>query len=115
MDRSGRRLQRISVRLLRFLKAGYPDWMPAAADSHGGYHHRIYDGRIPRLRTPRIYLAEVRTAIPAPGMARKRAFYDSRLPLPYAQAVLWSSFFVTLVAKKYRFMQFELDMVFDTR
>ena len=30
-------------------------------------------------------------------------------------AVLWSSVFVTLVAKKYRFMQFELDMVFDTR
>ena len=29
--------------------------------------------------------------------------------------LLWSSFFVTLVAKKYRFMQFELDMVFDTR
>ena len=29
--------------------------------------------------------------------------------------VLWSSVFVTLVAKKYRFMQFELDMVFDTR
>ena len=28
--------------------------------------------------------------------------------------VLWSSIFVTLVAKKYRFMQFELDMVFDT-
>ena len=31
------------------------------------------------------------------------------------EAVLWSSVFVTLVAKKYRFMQFELDMVFDTR
>ena len=30
------------------------------------------------------------------------------------QQVLWSSIFVTLVAKKYRFMQFELDMVFDT-
>ena len=30
-------------------------------------------------------------------------------------SVLWSSVFVTLVAKKYRFMQFELDMVFDTR
>jgi len=29
--------------------------------------------------------------------------------------LLWSSVFVTLVAKKYRFMQFELDMVFDTR
>lgn len=29
--------------------------------------------------------------------------------------VLWSSIFVTLVAKKYRFMQFELDRVFDTR
>ena len=29
--------------------------------------------------------------------------------------MLWSSVFVTLVAKKYRFMQFELDMVFDTR
>ena len=28
--------------------------------------------------------------------------------------VLWSSVFVTLMAKKYRFMQFELDMVFDT-
>ena len=28
--------------------------------------------------------------------------------------LLWSSVFVTLVAKKYRFMQFELDMVFDT-
>ena len=28
--------------------------------------------------------------------------------------MLWSSVFVTLVAKKYRFMQFELDMVFDT-
>ena len=28
--------------------------------------------------------------------------------------VLWSSVFVTLVAKKYRFMQFELDMVFDS-
>lgn len=31
------------------------------------------------------------------------------------KSVLWSSVFVTLVAKKYRFMQFELDMVFDTR
>lgn len=30
-------------------------------------------------------------------------------------ALLWSSVFVTLVAKKYRFMQFELDRVFDTR
>ena len=30
-------------------------------------------------------------------------------------SLLWSSVFVTLVAKKYRFMQFELDMVFDTR
>ena len=29
-------------------------------------------------------------------------------------AVLWSSVFVTLVAKKYRFIQFELDRVFDT-
>ena len=29
-------------------------------------------------------------------------------------SVLWSSIFVTLVAKKYRFMQFELDRVFDT-
>ena len=28
--------------------------------------------------------------------------------------LLWSSVFVTLMAKKYRFMQFELDMVFDT-
>ena len=28
--------------------------------------------------------------------------------------MLWSSVFVTLMAKKYRFMQFELDMVFDT-
>ncbi len=28
--------------------------------------------------------------------------------------MLWSSGFVTLVAKKYQFMQFELDMVFDT-
>ena len=28
--------------------------------------------------------------------------------------LLWSSIFVTLVAKKYRFMQFELDRVFDT-
>ena len=31
-----------------------------------------------------------------------------------ADPMLWSSVFVTLVAKKYRFMQFELDMVFDT-
>ncbi len=31
------------------------------------------------------------------------------------QGMLWSSVFVTLVAKKYRFMQFELDRVFDTR
>ena len=31
------------------------------------------------------------------------------------QILLWSSVFVTLVAKKYRFMQFELDRVFDTR
>lgn len=30
------------------------------------------------------------------------------------EIVLWSSIFVALVAKKYRFMQFELDMVFDT-
>ena len=29
--------------------------------------------------------------------------------------LLWSSVFVTLMAKKYRFMQFELDRVFDTR
>ena len=28
--------------------------------------------------------------------------------------LLWSSVFVTLVAKKYRLMQFELDMAFDT-
>ena len=28
--------------------------------------------------------------------------------------LLWSSIFVTVVAKKYRFIQFELDMVFDT-
>ena len=28
--------------------------------------------------------------------------------------LLWSSVFVTLVAKKYRFMQFELDRAFDT-
>ena len=33
----------------------------------------------------------------------------------HAFYLLWSSVFVTLVAKKYRFMQFELDMVFDTR
>ena len=33
---------------------------------------------------------------------------------PLRERVLWSSIFVTLVAKKYRFMQFELDMVFDT-
>ena len=33
----------------------------------------------------------------------------------YKSILLWSSVFVTLVAKKYRFMQFELDMVFDTR
>ena len=32
----------------------------------------------------------------------------------YVDGVLWSSVFVTLMAKKYRFMQFELDMVFDT-
>lgn len=38
---------------------------------------------------------------------RGYAMYDVHL--------LWSSVFVTLVAKKYRFMQFELDMVFDTR
>lgn len=31
-----------------------------------------------------------------------------------AKELLWSSVFVTLMAKKYRFMQFELDMVFDT-
>ena len=31
-----------------------------------------------------------------------------------SHTLLWSSVFVTLVAKKYRFMQFELDMVFDT-
>ena len=31
------------------------------------------------------------------------------------RALLWSSIFVTPVAKKYRFMQFELDRVFDTR
>ena len=30
------------------------------------------------------------------------------------EGMLWSSIFVTLVAKKYRFMQFELDRVFDT-
>lgn len=34
---------------------------------------------------------------------------------PYYASMLWSSVFVTLVAKKYRFMQFELDRVFDTR
>ena len=33
---------------------------------------------------------------------------------PYLDDLLWSSVFVTLMAKKYRFMQFELDMVFDT-
>lgn len=41
--------------------------------------------------------------------------YPNALPLYEKLKVLWSSVFVTLVAKKYRFMQFELDMVFDTR
>ena len=38
----------------------------------------------------------------------------NRTHVPLAIGLLWSSIFVTLVAKKYRFMQFELDMVFDT-
>ena len=41
----------------------------------------------------------------------KRRLFDKFIE----QELLWSSIFVTLVAKKYRFMQFELDMVFDTR
>ena len=43
------------------------------------------------------------------GQSHKQHRVDHRIGL------LWSSVFVTLVAKKYRFMQFELDMVFDTR
>ena len=47
-----------------------------------------------------------------------RCRVKSKLPLiqPSAEKsdMLWSSVFVTLMAKKYRFMQFELDMVFDT-
>lgn len=42
--------------------------------------------------------------------------FSLRIPLQLSEQinVLWSSVFVTLMAKKYRFMQFELDMVFDT-
>ena len=43
---------------------------------------------------------------------RQRKYTVSRVK---KEKLLWSSVFVTLVAKKYRFMQFELDMVFDTR
>ena len=43
----------------------------------------------------------------------KREFIAD-IPLTEISDLLWSSIFVTLVAKKYRFMQFELDMVFDT-
>ena len=42
-------------------------------------------------------------------MVKRKQYYDT------LGQVLWSSVFVTLVAKKYRFMQFELDRVFDTR
>ena len=46
-------------------------------------------------------------------------FYQFYRPIYFLETdiiekVLWSSVFVTLMAKKYRFMQFELDMVFDT-
>ena len=47
-------------------------------------------------------------------MERKRKIKDGHIVLKNS-LLLWSSVFVTLVAKKYRFMQFELDMVFDTR
>ena len=43
------------------------------------------------------------------------AVYESFESAEALANMLWSSVFVTLVAKKYRFMQFELDMVFDTR
>ena len=40
--------------------------------------------------------------------------YTPLMARPLPDGMLWSSVFVTLMAKKYRFMQFELDMVFDT-
>ena len=57
------------------------------------------------------------------GTVRLELFRRNRLHSPdlpgynrnIEKEVLWSSVFVTLVAKKYRFMQFELDRVFDTR
>ena len=39
---------------------------------------------------------------------------NTYLPIFSQNDLLWSSVFVTLVAKKYRFIQFELDRVFDT-
>ena len=38
---------------------------------------------------------------------------ENRVLAVLKEHLLWSSVFVTLMAKKYRFMQFELDMVFD--
>ena len=43
-------------------------------------------------------------------ICHEKAYYHQ-----VCKALLWSSIFVTPVAKKYRFMQFELDRVFDTR
>ena len=48
-------------------------------------------------------------------VSKKSASVYKSVVILYKSILLWSSVFVTLVAKKYRFMQFELDMVFDTR
>ena len=57
---------------------------------------------------------ELKNRIVLPAMGTKFSGKDSYVT-PRLIGLLWSSIFVTPVAKKYRFMQFELDRVFDTR
>ena len=64
-------------------------------------------------RMGEVCLDDIQLAL-VPVSKKSVSVYKSVVIL-YKSILLWSSVFVTLVAKKYRFMQFELDMVFDTR
>ena len=59
-------------------------------------------------------LAVLETEVKGRNERRRKRNY-SAAHFPPNIRLLWSSIFVTPVAKKYRFMQFELDRVFDTR
>src|SRR5699024_7586274 len=86
MDPSGRRLEWVSVRLLRFLKAGYPDRMPAAADTYDKYHHRLHAGCISGFCTPHVSLAQDGTNLSRRSVAGKHPLPDCGMSLPYAPA-----------------------------